>query len=42
MIKWGNFDQQLCVTYGQFQKKNWQRYKFYTFQYHLKNIVFDS
>jgi hypothetical protein len=32
MIKSGTFGQLIWGTYGQFQKKkNWQRYKFYTF-----------
>jgi hypothetical protein len=43
MIKWGTFGQHIWGTYGQFQKKNWQRYKFYTFQiWFKKKIVFDS
>jgi hypothetical protein len=43
MIKWGTFGQQIKCTYGQFQKRNWQRYTFYTFPISFKKErVFDT
>jgi hypothetical protein len=43
MIKWDTFGQHIRGTYGQFQKKNWQRYTFYTFPILFKKeIVFDN
>jgi hypothetical protein len=42
MIKWGTFEWHIWGTYGQF-KKNWQRYKFYTFLFSFeKEKVFNS
>jgi hypothetical protein len=43
MTKWGTIGQHIWGTNGQFQKKIWQRYKFYTFPISIKKeIVFDS
>jgi hypothetical protein len=43
MIKWDTFGQHIWDTYGQFQKKNWQRCKFYTLSISFKKeIVFET